>query len=148
MELKPNTLDKPACPYYGSNANERFGLNLEYDQCALIPTNSGSNKCILINGSYNPHQTKRREDEHNGFGCSVNTEKNRISLAKRLEKIEKMSPEMQIKAYIRSGKVEYCRPGTAKGSVEPLWETHFKNTVYLGAKGMIKTYAPFNKQIQ
>jgi hypothetical protein len=137
-------MEKPACPYCGSNANERFGLNLEYDQCALIPTNSGSNKCVLINGSYNLYLTKIARDKPR-FGCSVHTEKNIIRFAKRSEKLEKTSQEIQIKAYVKSGAVEKLSSGNAKGSVEPLWETHFKNTVYLGAKGMIKTYAPFNK---
>lgn len=117
MGLELSTLDKPACPYCGSNANIRFYFNLKDNQCVLIPTNSGSNKCILINGSYNPHQIKRREDEHNGFGCPVNTKKNRRRLAERLEEIEKTSLEIQIKAYIRSGKVEYCPPGVAIGAI-------------------------------
>jgi hypothetical protein len=123
MGLELSTLDKPACPYCGSNANERFGLNLEYDQCALIPTNSGSNECVLINRPYSPYLTKRSGNLNNGFRCPVNTEKNRISLAKRLEEIEKTSQEIQIKAYIRSGKVEYCPPGIALGS----YKTPFDN---------------------
>jgi hypothetical protein len=44
-------------------------------------------------------------------------------LAKRLEEIEKTSQEIQIKAYIRSGKVEYCPPGIALGS----YKTPFDN---------------------
>jgi len=144
MGLELSALEKPACPYCGSNANERFGLNLEYDQCALIPTNSGSNKCILINGSYNPYLTKIARDKP-GFGCSVHTEENIIRFAKRSEKLEKTSQEIQVKEYIRSGKVEKLPLGFAKGSVEPLWEKHFTNTVHLGAKGMIKYYKPFNK---
>jgi len=144
MGLELSALDKPACPYCGSNANERFGLNLEYDQCALIPTNSGSNKCILINGSYSPYLTKIARDKP-GFGCSVHTEENIIRFAKRSEEIEKTSSEIQIKAYKKQGKVEVLPRGFAKGSIEPLWEKHFKNTVSLGAKGMIKYYKPSNK---
>ncbi len=122
MGLEPHALEKPACPYCGSNANERFGLNLEYNQCALIPTNSGSNKCILINGSYNPYLTKIARDK-SGFGCSVHTEENIIRFAKRSEEIEKTSQEIQIKAYIRCGKVEHCPPGFALGS----FKTPFEN---------------------
>jgi len=118
MGLEPSALERPACPYCGFNANERFDLGLEGDQCALIPTNSGSNKCILINGSYNPYQMKRREDRYSGFGCPVNTEKNRIRLAKRLIEIEKRSPEMQIKAYEECGAVEELPPGIAEGAFE------------------------------
>lgn len=127
MELELSSMDKPACPYCGSNANIRFYFNLKDNQCVLIPTNSGSNKCILINGSYNPHQIKRREDEHNGFGCPVNTKKNRRRLAERLEEIEKTSLEIQIKAYIRSGKVEYCPPGFALGSFKTPFENQYVN---------------------
>ena len=146
MGLEPHALEKPACPYCGSNANERFGLNLEDDQCALIPTNSGSNKCILINGSYNLYLTKIARDKP-GFGCSVHTEENIIRFAKRSEKIERSELDRELERQMKKYniEVEYCPPGSAKGSVEPLWETHFKNTVYLGAKGTIKTYAPFNK---
>lgn len=144
MGLELSTLDKPACPYCGSNANERFGLNLEYDQCALIPTNSGSNKCILINGSYNPYLTKIARDKP-GFGCSVHTEENIIRFAKRSEKLERSSLEIQIKAYEESGRVEKLPLGFAKGSVEPLWEKHFTNTVHLGAKGTIKYDRSSNK---
>ncbi|GAG81141.1 unnamed protein product [marine sediment metagenome] len=134
MGLEPHTLERPACPYCGSNANERFGLNLEDDQCALIPTNSGSNKCILINGSYNPHLTKRRGDLHGGFGCPLNTEENRIKLTRRLEEIEKRSQEIQIKAYEKLGAVEKLPPGIALGSVETVVEKYLKLTP-LGGNG-------------
>jgi len=143
MGLELSALEKPACPYCGSNANERFGLNLEYDQCALIPTNAGSNKCIFLKtNSDSPYQIKRRGDGDNGFGCSVNTEKNKIRLAKRLIEIENRSPEMQIKAYEECGAVEYCPPGFAEGSTDSLFARHFMKMVPLGGKGEIKYYRP------
>jgi len=134
MGLESHALEKPACPYCGSNANERFGLNLEYDQCALIPTNSGSNKCILINGSYNPYLTKIARDKP-GFGCSVHTEENIIRFAKRSEKLEKTSQEIQIKEYIRSGKVEYCRPGVAIGAIPTFVDDRYFAITPLGGDG-------------
>lgn len=124
MGLGLSTLDKPACPYCGSNANERFGLNLEYDQCALIPTNSGSNKCVLINGSYNPPLTKIARDKP-WFGCSVHTEKNIIRFAKRSEKLEKTSQEIQIKAYEECGMVEILPPGIAIGAIETFVDNRY-----------------------
>ena len=133
MGLEPHALEKPACPYCGSNANERFGLNLEDDQCALIPTNSGSNKCILINGSYNLYLTKIARDKP-GFGCSVHTEENIIRFAKRSEEIEKTSQEIQIKAYEKLGAVEKLPPGIALGSVETVVEKYLKLTP-LGGDG-------------
>ncbi len=134
MGLEPHTLERPACPYCGSNANERFGLNLEYDQCALIPTNSGSNKCILINGSYNPYLTKIARDKP-GFGCSVHTEENIIRFAKRSEKLEKTSQEIQIKAYEESGAVEKLPYGIAKGAIPTIVDGGYFTITPFGGNG-------------
>ena len=87
--------------FFGDNVHEIFGfINLGENQCALIPTNSGSNTCIYCL----PDQMKREGSMNEGFGCPINTEENRINFIGNLE-------ERQIKAYEECGLIKQCPPG-------------------------------------
>ncbi len=114
-EIESSAFEKPACPFRGNNANERFDLNLKDDECALIPFNSGSNKCVYCP----PYKKRITEYLGKGYGCDINTEENKLRLVKCLEETKKERKlEKEMKKY--GVKINILPPGIAEGAIETI----------------------------
>ncbi len=106
MGLELSALDKPACPFYGPSRMFDF-MDPEDDRCALKTTNSGSDKCELKTDFYRlPYRTKMIRGKPNWFGCPLNTEENRIKLARNLGKIERRELERELERQMKKYNIE------------------------------------------
>jgi len=139
MGLEPHTLERPACPFYGPSA--LFGFtDPEDDRCALKITDSGSDKCELKTNFYRPlYLMKMIRDKPNWFGCPLNTEENRIKLARNLEEIEKRELKRELERQMEKYniEVEVLPPGIADGALETFVErgiTMKRISLYIGRK--------------
>lgn len=127
MGLEPHALEKSACPFYSPSA--MFGFtDPEDDRCALKTTNSGNDECELKNDFYRlPYQTKMIRGKPNWFGCPLNTEENRIKLARNLGKIERRELERELERQMKKYniKVEILPPGIAIGAIETFVDNRY-----------------------